>query len=1045
MANTPELLNSLPWRLGGPFRGGRSVAVAGDPQRPLTFYFGACAGGVWKTDDAGTTWRNVSDGFFKTASVGAIAVADADPNVVYAGMGESCIRGNVSHGDGVYRSNDGGATWDHCGLADTRHIARVRVHPRDPDLVYVAAFGHTFGPHEERGVFRSRDGGKSWEKILYRNDRTGACDLIMDAQNPRVLYAALWEAQRSPWELVSGGEGSGIFKTTDGGDTWTELTNNPGLPEGLKGRIGVVVSPANPQRVWTIIESKEGGLFRSDDGGATWTRTSDSPDLRQRPWYYMHIFADPADAETMYVLNLGMWKSTDGGNSFIEIPAPHGDNHDLWIDPKNTQRMIEANDGGACVTFDGGITWSSQYNQPTAQLYHVTTDTQFPYRIYGAQQDNTTISIPSYSDRGAITEDDTWPVGGGESGYIAVRPDNPNIVFAGSYASRMTRYDHNSKQSVDITVWPEDPIGYGAEAMKYRFQWTFPIAISPHDPDVLYTTGNHVFRSTSGGQNFEVISPDLTRGDPETLGPSGGPITKDNVSTEYYGTIFAFAESPVQAGVLWAGSDDGRINVSQDGGKTWSDVTPSVLPDWTLISIIEPSWHDAGTAYVAATHYKMDDFAPYFLKTHDFGATWQTINSGIQENDFSRTIREDPTRKGLLYAGTETGIYISWDEGGAWQRVENFPVVPIHDLVVHDDSLVIGTHGRSFWILDDLNPIRAWSDDAQAGSGYLFPVPTTVRILPPHIFPSPDTVGYKVSIHTAGSDVIGVIRKDEHGDKTHVELLNAGDNAPIGVALTYRVGSPAPKEVALSFLTADGDLIRRYSTEDEDKDKKRLMWLTTDPGIHRFIWDMRYPDATKLENTALSLYWGGSTIGPVAAPGSYKAKLEIDGQEWTQEFEIVRDPRITATDDDLKAQFDLLIQVRDKLGEVHDLVKRSRGLREQISAWESRLKEAGNEDLASEAERVRERLLEAENELVESRSRGAADSFNFPPKVNSKLASLESTVSYGDSRPPAQTYEVFNMLSQQADEGLAALQQVIDTEVKQFNEKVAQSGVPAIG
>ncbi len=1044
MTDASELLNSLPWRQAGPFRGGRSVAAAGDPQRNQTYYFGACAGGVWKTTDGATTWQNVSDGFFKTASVGAIAVADSDPNVIYAGMGESCIRGNVSHGDGVYRSDDGGTTWQHRGLTDTRHIARVRVHPRDENLVYVAAFGHTFGPHEDRGVFRSRDGGQSWEKVLYRNENTGACDLIMDAQNPRVLYAALWEAHRSPWQLVSGGESSGIFKTVDGGDTWTELTNNPGLPEGLKGRIGVAVSPANPQRVWAVIEAKEGGLFRSDDGGATWTRTSDNPELRQRPWYYMHLFADPADAETVYVLNLGMWKSTDGGHTFIEIPTPHGDNHDLWIDPKNPQRMIEANDGGACVTLDGGVTWTSIYNQPTAQLYHVTTDNQFPYRIYGAQQDNSTISIPSYSDRGAISEDDTWPVGGGESGYIAIRPDNPNIIFAGSYASRMTRYDHNSKQSVDITVWPEDPIGYGAEAMKYRFQWTFPIAISPHDPDVLYTTGNHVFRSTTGGQQFEVISPDLTRGDPETLGPSGGPITKDNVSTEYYGTIFAFAESPVKQGVLWAGSDDGRINVSQDGGESWTDITPPILPDWSLISIIEPSWHDPGTAYVAATRYKSDDFTPYFLKTHDYGATWQPIVNGIRDNDFSRTIREDPQRKGLLYAGTETGIYVSSDDGGLWQRVEGrFPVVPIHDLVVHDDALVVGTHGRSFWVLDDLSPIRAWSDDALAGRGYLFPLPTTVRILPPHLFPSPNTVGYKVSISTGGSDVLGVIRKDDDGDTTHVELLNAGDNAPIGVALTYRIGAPAPKEVALSFLTADGDLIRRYSSED--KDHERLMRLRTQPGIHRFVWNMRYPDATTLENTALSLYWGGSTIGPVAAPGRYQARLEIDGQEWTQEFEIVRDARISATDDDLRAQFDLLIEVRDKLGQVHDLVKHSRGLREQISAWEARLKDAGNEDLAAEAERVREQLLEAENNLVESRSRGAADSFNYPPKVNSKLASLQSTISYGDSRPPEQTREVFAMLIQQADVGLAALQQVIDREVAQLNTKLAESNVPAIG
>ncbi|MBX5446102.1 glycosyl hydrolase [Sphaerobacter sp.] len=1042
MRDPQELLGATRWRLAGPYRGGRVVAVAADPVDPLTFYFGACAGGVWKSTDAGATWRNISDGFFKTASVGAIAVSEADPNVIYVGMGESCIRGNVSHGDGVYRSDDAGATWRHLGLAETRHIARVRIHPKNPDLVYVAAFGHAFGPNEERGVFRSKDGGQTWEKVLYRDENTGACDLSMDPNNPRVLYAAMWEARRSPWSLVSGGEGSGIFKTTDGGDTWVELTNNPGLPQGLKGRIGVAVSPAKPDRVWALIEAKDGGLFRSDDGGATWTRLSDNPELRQRPWYYMHIFADPVNPDVLYVLNLRFWKSIDGGATYIGIPTPHGDHHDLWIDPKNPKRMIHGNDGGACVSLDGGVTWSSIYNQPTAQFYHVTTDTQFPYRIYGAQQDNTTLSIPSYSDRGVITADDTYPVGGGESGYIAVRPDDPNIVYAGSYASRMTRYDHRSRQEVDITVWPDDPIGYGAESMKYRVQWTFPIHLSPHDPNVLYVGANHLLRSTDGGQSFEEISPDLTRGEPETLKPSGGPITKDNVSTEFYGTIFAFAESPVQQGVLWTGSDDGLIHVSRDNGKTWENVTPD-LPEWALISIIEASPHDAATAYVAATRYKLDDFRPYLLKTNDYGKTWQPITNGIPEDDFTRVIREDPVRRGLLYCGTETGLYVSFDDGANWHRVTgNLPVVPIHDLVIHDTDLILATHGRSFWVLDDLSALRAWPDIDPDAPGTLFPVRPAYRLMPPRRWPESKTAGYKSYITAGGNQVLGEIVPDGEGG-TRIELRSAGENPPVGVLVQYRIGVENPKSVALSFYTADGKLIKRIASDDE---KAKGPKPKAKPGVHRFVWDMRYPDGVDLEGVRLAAYWGGGVIGPKAVPGTYEVRLEIDGQEvGSQQFEIRKDPRISATQEDLQAQFDLLMAIQAKLSSVHETVLRSQRLREQIAAWQERLRASGQEALAEEAGKVVEKLAEAENYLVEWRHKGGADAFNYPPKVNSKLASLQGTVSYADARPTEQAYGVFEYLSGWADEGIARLNALIESEIGALNAKIAESGIPPLG
>ncbi|HEX5505936.1 MAG TPA: glycosyl hydrolase, partial [Thermomicrobiales bacterium] len=686
----PALLRSLEWRLIGPFRGGRVVAVAGDPVHEQVFYFGSTGGGVWKTTDGGVYWRNVSDGYFERASVGAIAVAESDPNVIYVGMGETTIRGNVSHGDGVYKSTDAGKTWQHCGLAATRNIAKVRVHPRNPDLVYVAALGHVHGPNPERGVYRSRDGGKTWELVLFRSDKAGASDLALDPNNPRVLYAAFWEAYRGPHEMISGGEGSGLFRSTDGGDTWVEISRHKGLPKGVLGKIGVVASPARAGRVWAIVEAEDGAVFRSDDGGDTWQRLCEERALRGRAWYYHHIYADPQDPETLWVLNVPCMKSIDGGKTFFQVAVPHGDNHDLWIDPQNPRRIINGNDGGACVSFNGGETWSTLYNQPTAEFYHVTTDTRTPYWVYGAQQDNTTISLPSRSPLAAIGRAENVEVGGGESGYIAVKPDDPNIIFAGSYQGMLTRYDHRTGQRRNITVWPEGTMGHAAKDVKYRFQWTSPTILSPHDPNILYTGGNHVFRSTDEGASWAPIGPDLTRHDEAKLGPSGGPITRDNVGTEYYATVFALAESPAQAGVLWAGSDDGLIHVTRDNGQSWQNVTPpaDLLPEWALISIIEASPHDPAAAYVAANRYKHDDFRPYVLKTADYGATWTAINTSVPADDFARAIREDPARRGLLYAGTETGVYVSFDDGAHWQSLRlDLPVVPIHDLVVKEGDL----------------------------------------------------------------------------------------------------------------------------------------------------------------------------------------------------------------------------------------------------------------------------------------------------------------------------------------------------------------------
>ena len=711
----PAAFNALEWRSVGPFRGGRVIAVAGHPTEFATFYMGSTGGGIWKTEDGGTYWENISDGFFKRASVGAIAIAESDPNVIYVGMGESTIRSNVSHGDGVYKSTDGGRTWRHCGLTETRNIGKVRVHPSNPDLVYVGAFGHAHGPNTERGVYRSKDGGETWEQVLFRSAEAGVVDLSLDATNPRIIYAAFWEGVHRAHELISGGPGSGLFRSTDGGDTWTEISRTPGMPTGLLGRMGIVASPAKPGRVWAIVEAKDGAVLRSDDFGDSWERVNEGGEVRQRPWYYMHVFADPVDPETVWIMNLNAWKSSDGGRNFVQVPGTHGDYHDLWIDPKNPQRIIQGNDGGATVSFNGGASWSSIYNQPTMEFYHVTTDNQVPYRLYGAQQDNSTISVTSRSDLAAITQVDTYEVGGGESGYIAVKPDDPNIVFAGSFAGVITRYDHRTGQRQSIAAWPEESAGWGAKDVKYRFQWTFPILISAHDPKSLYITSQFVHRSTDEGKSWQVISPDLTRNDTAKQEPSGGPITIDSNGMDYYCTIFALAESPVQAGVFWAGSDDGLIHLTRDNGATWTNVTPPEMPEWSLVSIIEASPHDPATAYVAIDRHRHDDFAPYLYRTSDYGQTWVKITDGIPADEFARVIREDPDRRGLFYAGTEAGLYVSFDDGAHWQSFRmNLPVVPVHDMVVKDRGLVLATHGRGFWILDDVTPLHAMTSEVLA-------------------------------------------------------------------------------------------------------------------------------------------------------------------------------------------------------------------------------------------------------------------------------------------------------------------------------------------
>jgi photosystem II stability/assembly factor-like uncharacterized protein len=1030
-------LQGLAWRNIGPHRGGRVVAVAGVTSQPYVYYFGGTGGGVWKTTDGGIRWLNVSDGQLGTGSVGAVAVAESDPNVVYVGMGEACIRGNLSEGDGVYKSTDAGKTWKHVGLRDTRIVGQVRVHPQNPDLVYVAALGHVFGPNAERGVFRSKDGGARWERVLFVDDKTGAVDLAMDPSNPRVLYASFWQAVRRPWTMESGGPGSGLYKSTDGGDTWTRLADENLPRKSVWGRIGVAVSPANPNRVWAIIEAEDGGVFRSDDAGQTWRKTNDERRLRQRAWYYTHIYADPKNPESLYVLNTGFYRSLDGGKTFTGIPVPHGDNHNLWIARDDPKRMIESNDGGANVSFDGGVTWSSIYNQPTAQFYHVVTDTRFPYYVFGAQQDNSTMAIASRTAEGGIDRVHWYPVEGCESGYVAVDPTDPMVTYAGCYDGVIERYDHRTGQSRNVNVYPDNPMGWGAEGMKYRFQWTFPIVISPHDPKTVYAAGNVLFKTTNAGQTWTAISPDLTRNDPAKLGPSGGPITKDNTSVEYYCTIFAMAESPREKGLLWAGSDDGLVHVSRDGGAHWTNVTPKDLPEWSMVSQIDPSPHDAGTMYLAVNRYKLDDNRPFVYVTRDYGQTWTKIVNGIPDGSFVRVVREDPARKGLLYAGTERGVYFSLDDGAQWQPLQmawpgavvdkdkeplagKLPVVPITDLVVKGDDVVVSTQGRSFWILDDVSPLRQASRDVAAADAYLFR-------------PGP---AYRFFGGTRPSPLVG-------------------QNPPNG-ALVYYVLRAAPKaneEVTLELLDGSGTVLRKLSSK-EDKDKAEgpgggdeedfgpppaARTIPAKAGLNRFPWDLRIEDASRFKGMIL---WGGLTRGPVVPPGTYQVRLTANGKSSTQPLEVRKDPRIASTDDEFRRQYDLLLKIRDKVSETHDAITRIRETRDQVKGVTDRAK--GSKPIADAAEALDKKLTAVEEELYQTKNQSSQDPLNFPIRLNNKLAALAAVVATGETAPTDQSYAVYEELTGKIDAQLAKLRQVIDTDVPAFNALVREQNVPAV-
>jgi photosystem II stability/assembly factor-like uncharacterized protein len=1034
------VFGAMRWRNIGPHRGGRVSAVAGDPSRPLVFYFGACAGGVFRTEDAGITWLNVSDGYFTSASIGDIAVAPGDPNVIYVATGEAHIRGNVVSGDGVYKSTDAGRTWTHLGLRDTRHIGRLRIHPTNPDLVYVAALGHAFGPNDERGVFRTRDGGRSWEKVLYKDPDTGAIDIAMDVTNPRILYASLWQARRYPHKLESGGPGSALCRSVDGGDTWTDISRQPGLPEGVLGKIGVAVSPARPERVWAVIEAEKGGLYRSDDVGATWKLINESYELRARSFYYNHVFADPKDSETVYILNFNMWKSTNGGKEFVEVPTPHGDNHGLWIDPVNPDRLIEGNDGGAAVSLNGGRTWSSIYNQPTAQFYHVTTDNQFPYRVYGAQQDNWTLAVPSRSTLAGIGPRDLYEVGGAESGYIAVRGDDPNIVYAGSSGGgeggRITRYDHRHRQRRDVTAWPQRTAGLASRDYTYRFQWTAPIYLSPHDPTVLYSCANRVFRSTNEGASWELVSPDLTRNDPTKLGPSGGPISSDHTGVEVYCTVFALAESPVKRGVLWAGSDDGLIHLSRDNGATWENVTPpaDLLPDWALISIVEPSAHDAATLYVAATRYKLDDNRPYLLQTTDYGKTWSLIVDGIGAEDFTRVIREDPVTRGLLFAGTESGVYVSFDGGTAWQRLQlNLPVVPIHDMAIRDGDLVVASHGRAFWVLDDITPLRT---RLPAEGPVLFAPKPTVRFrMVGRLFVDKDLIldHPTIVLEAPTGDSYYLVKKPDAGEAP--EFADRGTNPPNGAVFRYYLPEASPEGASLVIRDADGQIIRSFKSQPADDDEPVV---AAGAGAHRFIWDLRYPGVAKLPGSEGRF---GGPVGPLVLPGEYTAELTALGQTIRATFRVEKDPRVEVSHDDLSAQRDLGLRICQALGVLRESVRKSRAAKASVEAWVKRAEGTEHaQAVAEQAQAFRSRVDAIEGELCRPVLKGARP-MAFPPKIDDQLAHLLNVADTADAAPTRQTRLLYEETRSRMQELVEQLDRTMVEEARAFENTLHEAGI----
>ncbi len=1031
------ILNTYRWRSIGPDRGGRSIAVSGVKGRPKEAYFGATGGGLWKTTDAGETWAPVTDGKIASASVGAVAVSESNPDIVYMGMGESCIRGNIMAGDGMYKSTDAGKTWTHIGFRTSENISRIRVHPTNPDIVYAAVFGKYSVPSDERGIYKSTDGGKTWRKTLFRDGKTPGIDVEIDRKNPNILYAALWEAYRMEYQMSSGGPGTGMFKSTDAGETWTEITRNPGLPTGVLGKISIAISGADGNRVYALIENENGGLFRSDDAGANWTLVNQQRDIRQRAFYFTHIAADPKTKDLLYALNVSPFKSTDGGKTITNWRGnTHGDNHDLWIDPDDPQHMVIANDGGGAVTTNGGDNWSAQ-DFPTPQFYHIAATAHVPYHVCGAQQDASTVCVPSGSGGGggrggrgggggggggrggAPPVDQTYGAGGSEDGYIAPDPKDPDIFFAGgNNGSFMTRLNRRTNQTREVGPYVRMFSGEPAAELKERWQWTYPIIFSPVDPNVLYTASQHVWRTTTGGQSWDQISPDLTRHDPKTLGVSGGPITRDMNGPEVYATVFALGPSKKDVNVLWAGSDDGLIQVTRDGGKTWTNVTPKDMPDFGRVSIIDASAFDLGTAYAAVKRPLLNDYAPYIFRTHDFGKTWTKIVTGVRGDDYVHAVREDPTRRGLLYAATQHGVYISYDDGDHWASLSlNLPDVPVADLEVEPNDLAIATHGRGFYILDDIGPLRQFSPAVVAApDAYLFAPPAAIRSAGGATF----TYWIKHPVQTMTLEVL-----DAKG-----QVIRTFNGALPQTGRGGRGGGRGAADSAADPAAGGGRGGRGGGGNPT---------VPMSVGIERGTWDLQYPGAVTFPGMVL---WGASTNGPAAPPGTYQVRLTVDGKSQTQSFVVKRHPLYKdVTDADLQAQFDLAIKIRDKVSEANQAVVDSRSLKTQVA---DRLTKSSDAQLKARGDELTSALNDVEDDIYQVRNQSGQDPLNFPIKINNRLASLLGVVNRGDGRPLAHTSQLFVDLMAELKVQTDRLEKVYAGELARFNAEAKRLGLDIV-
>ena len=996
---------NLNWRSIGPYRGGRASSVTGVSNSDNTYYFGATGGGIWKTTDSGQNWRNISDGFFG-GSIGAISASESDPNILYVGTGEKTVRGNVSPGyGGFWKSDDAGETWKKMNLdIDQVQVGRIAIHPKNPDIVYIAIIGDLFKDSNKRGVYKSTDGGKSWRQVLFSNERSGAVDISIDKNNPRIIFASTWNIRRTPYSLESGGEGSGLWKSTDGGETWKNISDNEGLPSGIWGISGVSVSPVNSKKVFALIENKEGGLFRSDDGGSSWEKVNEDRNLRQRAWYYTRVYADTQNENRVYVMNVSFWRSEDGGKSFDRYRTPHGDHHDLWIDPENNKRLIVADDGGAQVSSDDANNWSTYMNQPTAQYYRVATDNSFPYNILVAQQDNSTQRVPHRVNSGGISERDWERSAGGESAHLAAKPDNPDIVYGGSYGGYLTRLDHSTGEVRSVNVWPNNPMGHGAEDMKFRFQWNFPIFFSPHDPNKLYTTSNRFHVTYNEGEKWEVFSPDLTRNEKEKLGPSGGPITKDNTAVEYYATIFAACESPYEKDLLWAASDDGLIHLSRDGGKNWEDVTPVNSPKYLMWNSVEPDPFVKGGLYAAGTLYKTGDFQPYMYKTKDYGKTWEKITNGIPNNHFTRVLRADPNKEKLLYAGTESGMYISFDDGISWNSFQlNLPLVPITDLTIKNNNLIAATQGRSLWMIDDLTPLHQLNKEVNNASMKLFKPIDSYRM---------------------GSPGRGTPR-------------NAGKNHHSGVEVFFNIDDKILDEntsVTLEFLDNEKKLIKKYDNQSDENA------LDINSEKNSFVWNMRYDDAKGFDGLIM---WAASLRGPIASPGQYYVKLTVNEKSEEQSFNILKDPRSNSTDEDLKEQFDFLLSVRDKVSDIHQTIIDMRSSRSQLIDLKSKISDK-YPDMENSISDVISRITLIEEKLYQTKNRSGQDPLNFPIRLNNKLAHLTSVASVGNFKPTDQMYNVRDDLIGLIDKELKMWEDIKENDLVKLNSTILENNIQLI-